>query len=50
MVEAERFGARRPRVLLADVRGAVEDWPRYAKEAGLSRRTSGLIADDLQVL
>lgn len=48
MGEAERFGVRRPRDLLAGVRGVVEDWPRFAREAGLSRQTAELIAADLK--
>jgi len=50
LVEAERFGVRRPRDLLADVRAAVADWPKCAKEAGLSTTTADLVAADFEPL
>ena len=50
LVEADRFGVRRPRDLLADVRAAVDDWPRFAKEAGLSANTADLVAADFERL
>lgn len=48
LVEADRFGVRRPLDLLAGVRAALEDWPKFAKEAGLNAATTGSIAADFE--
>ncbi len=50
LVEADRFGVRRPNELLADVRASLEKWASYAKEAGLSRTTSNRVASDFRLL
>ncbi|MGH9566157.1 MAG: hypothetical protein ACRD4I_09255, partial [Candidatus Angelobacter sp.] len=36
IAEAERFGVSRPADLLTDVRAALETWPTFSREAGLS--------------
>lgn len=46
--EADRFGIRRPLDLLADVRAALENWPKFAQEAGLSPATADNIAADFE--
>lgn len=38
LVEADRFGVRRPLDALADVRAALDQWPEFGREAGLGRR------------
>jgi serine/threonine-protein kinase HipA len=50
LLEAERFGVRRPLNLLADVRAALESWQRFAKEAGLIATTADSIAADFEPL
>jgi serine/threonine-protein kinase HipA len=50
LVEADRFGVRRPRDLLADVRAAVDAWPGFAKEAGLSAKATDGVAADFELL
>ncbi len=46
LVEADRFGVRRPNDLLADVRAALENWHEVAKEAGLGDSAAERIASD----
>lgn len=48
--EAERFGVRRPRDMLADVRAAVESWPVFAREAGLRAATAEAITADFELV
>jgi serine/threonine-protein kinase HipA len=50
LVEADRFGVRRPNDLLADVRASIENWPGFAKEAGLSDAASDRVAADFRPL
>lgn len=50
LLEAERFGVRRPLNLLADVRAAVGSWQKFAKEAGLITATADSIAADFEPL
>ena len=50
LMEADRFGVRRPTDLMADVRAAVENWPSFAKEAGLSNSASARVAADFRLL
>lgn len=45
---ADRFGVRRPRDLLADVRAALENWPAFAKEAGLGEAAAKAIAAEFE--
>jgi serine/threonine-protein kinase HipA len=47
--EADRFGVRRANALLADVRGAIENWNVHAGEAGLSKATADRVAADFQL-
>ena len=44
LVEADRFGVRRAKDLLADVRGALENWTTYANEAKLGMGTTGKVS------
>ena len=48
--DADRFGVRRPKDLLADVRAALENWPSFARQAGLSTTTSDRVAADFHFL
>jgi serine/threonine-protein kinase HipA len=48
--DADRFGVRRPKDLLADVRAALENWPSFAKQVGLSNTTSDRVAADFRLL
>jgi len=48
--EAERFGVSRPGDLLKDVRTALESWPRFSKEAGLSNSASDRVAADFRLV
>jgi len=50
LLEADRFGVRRPNDLLADVRAALENWSGFAKEAGLSNSSSDRVAADFCTL
>ena len=34
---ADRFGVRRPQDALEDVRAAIDNWPEFAKQAGLGQ-------------
>ncbi|MGC1449592.1 MAG: type II toxin-antitoxin system HipA family toxin [Candidatus Sulfotelmatobacter sp.] len=48
--EADRFGVRRPKDILIDVGTALDNWPTFAREAGLSAPTSDRVAADFQRL
>jgi serine/threonine-protein kinase HipA len=50
LMEADRFGVRRPNDLLSDVRAALENWSGFAKEAGLSNSSSDRVAADFFTL
>jgi serine/threonine-protein kinase HipA len=50
LLEADRFGVRRPHDLLVDVRSALDQWPRFAKEAGLSTETAERVAADFELV
>lgn len=50
LVEADRFGVRRPRDALADVRAALDAWPDFARAAGLSPQTINDIRADFEPL
>jgi len=50
LVEADRFGVRRPLDLLASVRAALDNWQKFAKQAGLNTATSESIAADFEPL
>jgi serine/threonine-protein kinase HipA len=50
LVEADRFGVRRARDLLADVRGVLENWTSYANEAKLRMGTAGRVSKDFRLL
>jgi serine/threonine-protein kinase HipA len=50
LVEADRFGVRRAKDLLADIRGALENWPTYANESGLGKATAGRVSKDFRLL
>jgi serine/threonine-protein kinase HipA len=44
--EADRFGVRRPQLLLADVKSALDSWPAFAREAGLAPAQQDQVAAD----
>jgi serine/threonine-protein kinase HipA len=44
--EAERFGVRRPREILAEVRSALESWAECAQKAGLEPSLRDRVASD----
>ena len=50
LVEAERFGIRRPLDLLAKVRAALDSWQQFAKDAGLNNITANTIASDFELI
>jgi serine/threonine-protein kinase HipA len=50
LVEAERFGVSRPKDLLNEVRTALEGWPKFARQAGLSDSASSRVAADFRLL
>jgi serine/threonine-protein kinase HipA len=49
VVEADRFGVGRPSDRLNEVHTALGNWPRFAKEAGLSDSTSDRVAADFRL-
>jgi serine/threonine-protein kinase HipA len=50
LVEAERFSVSRPASLLQDVRSALENWPAFSEEAGLSHSTADRVSADFRLL
>lgn len=48
--EADRFGVRRPLALIADVKAALDNWPRLAAEAGLGRMAVEAIAAEFETV
>jgi serine/threonine-protein kinase HipA len=50
LLEAERFGVSRPGDLLRDVRAALDNWPAFSREAGLSNSASSRVATDFRLL
>lgn len=50
LAEADRFGVRRPRDALKDVRTALDHWPEFAKQAGLGETTTADIRADFELL
>jgi len=50
LAEADRFGVRRPKDLLADVRAALDNWPAFAEKAGLRESTVDRMAHDFCLL
>lgn len=46
LAEADRFGVRRPKELLSDIRAALDNWTEHAKEAGLSKGKTDELARD----
>jgi serine/threonine-protein kinase HipA len=50
LMEADRFGVSRPKDALAEVRAAVENWPKAAQEAKLSDAVASRIATDFILL
>jgi serine/threonine-protein kinase HipA len=48
--EAERFGVRRPREILTDVRAAQDSWPEFALKAGLEPSLRDRVASDFRPL
>jgi serine/threonine-protein kinase HipA len=50
LAEADRFGVSRPSEQLNEVRTALETWPTFAKEAGLTRSVFDRVAADFRLL
>jgi len=50
LVEAERFGVRRPLEALADVGAALDAWPEFARQAGLAEQSTTTIRSDFEPL
>ncbi len=50
LLEADRFGVRRPLDILADVRAALDNWQNYAEAAGLSNTNVNSIAINFERL
>ena len=48
--EAERFGVARADDLLREVRAAIESWPEFAKNAGLTDSASARVAGDFRLI
>ena len=48
LVEADRFGVRRPNDALSGIRAAIDNWPTHAKEAGLKNATRDQVARDFR--
>ena len=48
--EADRFGVSRADDLLKEVQAAIESWPEFAREAGLSASASARVAADFRLL
>lgn len=46
--EADRFGVRRPLDLIADVKAALDNWPRFTADAGLGVKTVEAIAGEFE--
>jgi serine/threonine-protein kinase HipA len=50
LLEADRFGVRRPLDALADVRAALDAWPEFARQAGLAEPTIAAVRCEFEVL
>jgi serine/threonine-protein kinase HipA len=50
LVEAERFGVRRPLEILTEVRAALDSWHQFARDAGLGSPTANSIANDFELI
>jgi serine/threonine-protein kinase HipA len=48
--DADRFGVRRAREILADLRAALESWPEFAQIAGLETSLRDRVASDFRAL
>jgi serine/threonine-protein kinase HipA len=48
--DADIFAVRRPRDILADVRAALDNWPEFARKAGLKPALGDLVASDFRPL
>jgi serine/threonine-protein kinase HipA len=49
LLEADRFGIRRPLDLIADVRAALESWQTFARQAGLGTASSNMISTNFEL-
>jgi serine/threonine-protein kinase HipA len=48
--EGNRFGVRKPKELITEVRAAIDNWPSHAEEAGLHEATRDRVAADFHLL
>jgi serine/threonine-protein kinase HipA len=50
LVEADRFGVRRPLDALNEVRAALTEWHRFGTDAGLNQQTIADISADFELI
>ena len=50
LADADRFSVRKPREILAEVRGALEKWPDFALQAGLEASLRDRVAADFHLV
>ena len=50
LLEADRFGVRRPLDALADVRAALDAWPEFARQAGLAEPRIATVRCEFELL
>ena len=50
LLEADRFGVRRPLDALTDVRAALDAWPEFARQAGLAEPRIATVRCEFEVL
>lgn len=50
LAEADRFGVRRPQDALKDIRAALDQWPDFARQAGLGQKAVADIQADFEPL
>jgi len=49
LAEADRFGVRRPQDALKEVRAALDNWPEFARQAGLDGKVTADIRADFEL-
>ena len=50
LADADRFSVRKPREILAEVRGALEKWPDFALQAGLEASLRDRVGADFHLV
>jgi len=46
LAEADRYGVRKPREILAELRASLQNWPEHARKAGLKQSVTERVAND----